>query len=178
MQREHVSPRGRRHGGHRGHAPGGTVTPGKLTIGSHRFELLSLSGHTPADLAVFDHTTGILFAGDLLFHDRTPTTPNANLAHWFSSLDTLAALHPKLIVPGHGPASTTDAPIRQTRTWLSWLDKTLHKAAAQGLDMNEVIAEPIPKDLAAMSLSKSEFTRSVSHLYPDIELDVLNHPPH
>jgi len=154
--------------------PGTEVHAGVLKLGTHEFELLDLSGHTPKDLAIYDRSTGTLFGGDLLFYQRAPTTPSAILSEWNASLDTLAKLNAKLIVPGHGPASTTDAPIRQTRAWLQWLETTLRQSAEQGLDMNEVLAEPIPKDLATISLAKSEFTRSVSHLYPAMELEVLN----
>lgn len=154
--------------------PGTAVQAGVLTLGTHEFELLSLSGHTPRDLAIYDRSTGTLFGGDLMFHQRAPTTPNAILSEWNAALDTLAALNAKLVVPGHGPASTTDAPIRQTRAWLQWLETTLRQSAEQGLDMNEVLAKPIPEDLARLSLAQSEFTRSVSHLYPAMELEVLN----
>ncbi|WP_230971400.1 quinoprotein relay system zinc metallohydrolase 1 [Nitrogeniibacter aestuarii] len=154
--------------------PGTEAHAGILKLGAHEFELLSLSGHTPRDLAIYDRTTGILFGGDLIFHQRAPTTPNAILSEWNASLDTLAKLNAKLVVPGHGPASTSDAPIRQTRAWLQWLETTLRQSAQQGLDMNEVLAKPIPEDLAQLSLAKSEFTRSVSHLYPAMELEVLN----
>jgi len=155
-------------------APGTEIHAGVMKLGSHEFELMDLSGHTPKDLAVYDRSTGTLFGGDLLFHERTPTTPNAILSEWNASLDRLAALKARLIVPGHGPASTTDAPIRQTRAWLQWLESTLRQSAEQGLDMNEVLAKPIPEDLAKLSLARSEFTRSVSHLYPAMELEVLN----
>ncbi|WP_227814906.1 quinoprotein relay system zinc metallohydrolase 1 [Nitrogeniibacter aestuarii] len=154
--------------------PGTEAHAGILKLGAHEFELLSLSGHTPRDLAIYDRTTGTLFGGDLIFHQRAPTTPNAILSEWNASLDTLAKLNAKLVVPGHGPASPSDAPIRQTRAWLQWLETTLRQSAQQGLDMNEVLAKPIPEDLAQLSLAKSEFTRSVSHLYPAMELEVLN----
>ncbi len=156
--------------------PGATIGAGEMTLGKHHFQILAMAGHTPADLVVFDKTTGVLFAADLLFHQRAPTTPHADLADWNKALDLLAKIPARLIVPGHGPVSTNDEPIRQTRAWLHWLEKTLRESAKEGLDMNEVLAKPMPAALRALSLSKSEFSRSVSHLYPDIELDVLSNP--
>jgi uncharacterized sulfatase len=154
--------------------PGASIGAGPLALGGHRFEVFALSGHTPADLVVFDHTTGVLFASDLLFHQRAPTTPHATLADWKRALSRLEALPARLIVPGHGPASTDDTPIRQTRAWLEWLEQTLRAAAADGQDMNEVLATPLPQALRALSVSEAEFRRSVSHLYPGIELDALD----
>jgi len=43
-------------------------------IGDRRLRLLRMKGHTPSDLAIFDETTGIIVAGDLVFLDRAPTT--------------------------------------------------------------------------------------------------------
>ena len=148
--------------------------PGIVEIGGHRFELLALDGHTAGDLAVFDHSTGVLFAGDLVFHDRTPTTPHATIARWLKSLDVLAALPFKQLVPGHGPVAADAGPIRQTRDYLKWLNGVLTQSAAAGLDMTEVMRLPLPKVFRQMAVIDAEFPRSVSHLFPAAEEAALN----
>lgn len=135
-------------------------------IGGHRLHYLVLGGHTPSDLAVFDETTGVLFASDLVFHDRTPTTPHADLPTWLASLDTLDRLPYRVLVPGHGAVSHDRRPVAQTRRYLAWLDATLDQAAHAGLSMTEVMRLPLPPEFAAMSLARAEFQRSVTHLYP------------
>ena len=125
-------------------APTRPLAAGPLELGGHRLELIALEGHTGADLAILDRSTGVLFAGDLIFHDRAPTTPHARLPAWQASLDTLEALPFRHLVPGHGPVATDAGPIRQTRAWLGWLDHTLRKAADEGLDMTEALALPLP----------------------------------
>ncbi len=55
------------------------VRPGQRQLGGHRIELLRLSGHTADDLVLIDHDSGLLFAGGLVFADRVPTTPHADL---------------------------------------------------------------------------------------------------
>lgn len=148
--------------------------PGRMNIGGHDFELIALSGHTDGDLVVLDRTTGVLFAGDLIFLDRAPTTPHASIAHWLSALDALSALGAKRIVPGHGPVHDDQRGIEQTRDWLRWLDETLARSAAAGLDMAEVMRIDMPERLARIPLARSEFERSVTHLYGDYEKRVLN----
>lgn len=154
--------------------PTEALTPGTVDIGGHHFELLALDGHTAGDLAVLDHTTGVLFAGDLVFHDRTPTTPHATIARWLKSLDVLAALPFKQVVPGHGPVAADAGPIRQTRDYLNWLDGVLTQSAAAGLDMTEVMRLPLPKIFRQMAVINAEYPRSVSHLYPAAEEAALN----
>ena len=154
--------------------PGETLEAGLVEIGGRRLQLLALSGHSGADLAVFDEATGVLLASDLLFYQRALTTPNSpGLDVWLADLNTLEALPWKLLVPGHGPVASDAAPFAQMRDYLGWLDTTLREAAASGADMNEVLATPIPQRFASISLTDYEFIRSVSHLYPTYEARAL-----
>lgn len=142
-------------------------------IGEHTLEFLALAGHTDGDLAVFDRTTGVLFAGDLVFFDRAATTPHANIHTWLDSLARLKALPYQQLVPGHGPVVRDARAIQQTRDYLTWLATTLERAAEAGADMTEVMATPIPQQFAAIPLVHHEFSRSVTHLFPDLERQAL-----
>lgn len=154
--------------------PQAGAEPGLLELGGHRIRVMALRGHSAADLAVFDETTGVVFTGDLVFWQRAPTTPHADLARWRESLDVLAALPFKRMVPGHGPVLDDRRGIDMTRRWLDWLEQTLVEAAQAGLDMNEVLALPLPAEWAAVPLAASEYRRSVAHLFPGIERRVLS----
>lgn len=150
--------------------PEQVLEPGVKTFGSHPLRLLAFSGHSGADLAVLDEKTGVLFAGDLLFYQRALTTPHSpGLAQWVDDLQQLQGLPWKVLVPGHGPVSTDRGPFDQMVDYLGWLDDLLRDSAANGLDMNEVIATPIPERFAAVRLSQYELIRSVTHLYPRYE---------
>lgn len=154
--------------------PSETVEPGSLQMGSHRFRLVGLRGHTGADLAILDETTGVLFAGDIVFYQRALTTPNSpGLDVWLGDLDTLQQLPWKLIVPGHGPVATDAAPFAQMRDYLGWLDSVMRDGIAQGADMNDLLRTPIPERFAGVSLTRYELIRSVSHLYPRYEQKAL-----
>ncbi|TLP71628.1 quinoprotein relay system zinc metallohydrolase 1 [Pseudomonas nitroreducens] len=154
--------------------PSETVAPGELQMGSHRFRLLGLRGHTGADLAILDETTGVLFAGDIVFYQRALTTPNSpGLDVWLGDIDTLQKLPWKLIVPGHGPIATDAAPFAQMRDYLGWLDSVMRDGIAQGADMNDLLRTPIPERFAGVSLTRYELIRSVSHLYPRYEQQAL-----
>nr|WP_187671451.1 quinoprotein relay system zinc metallohydrolase 1 [Pseudomonas carbonaria] len=155
--------------------PDETVEEGERQVGNHRLRLLALRGHTGADLAILDETTGVLFAGDLLFHQRALTTPHSpGLDVWLADLERLQALPWKLVVPGHGPVASDPAPFEQMRDYLGWLDGLLRDSAAQGADMTEVIRAPIPERFAGVELSRYELIRTVSHLYPRYEQERLS----
>jgi len=154
--------------------PGETLEPGVREIGGHRLQLLAFSGHTGADLAIFDRSTGVLFAADLVFYQRALTTPQTpGLEVWLSDLAELEKLPYRLLVPGHGPVATGREPFAQMRDYLGWLDGLLRDAAARGLEMNEAMQAPIPERFAGIAQARFELIRSVSHLYPQYEAQVF-----
>jgi quinoprotein relay system zinc metallohydrolase 1 len=154
--------------------PTRSLAPGVKSFGNHDLRVLSLGGHTGADVAILDQQTGVLFAGDLVFYQRALTTPNSpGLAVWLADLATLQALPWTLVVPGHGPVATDAKPFEQMRDYLSWLDQLLRDGAASGSDMSEMIRSPIPERFADINLSRYELIRSVSHLYPRYEREQM-----
>lgn len=150
-----------------------TVKAGKQTIGGHDIELIEASGHTASDLMIFDHTTGVLFAGDLVFNHRAATTPHANIKQWLATLDKIQTLPYKVLVVGHGEVVKDHSAIEQTRDYLTWLNTTLKDAAKQGMDMTEVMQTDIPERFKSIALVRQELHRSVSHLFPALEQEQL-----
>jgi quinoprotein relay system zinc metallohydrolase 1 len=153
--------------------PEAVAAEGAVTFGGRTLSLLALSGHSAGDLAILDEASGTLIAGDLVFHNRAPTTPHADLVRWHAALDRLAATPHRQCVPGHGPIDRSGTAIAQTRDWLRWLEDTLREAVAGGLDMAEAANLPIPARFAGMALARYELTRSVSHFYPRLEAELF-----
>jgi len=155
-------------------APNQVAAPGAVAIGGRPLQLIATAGHTDGDLMVFDPQTKTLFAGDLVFNNRALTTPNADLSKWLSALDAIDAIDFQTLVPGHGAVIHDHAAIAQTRDYLRWLADTLRHAAEQGLDMQEVMATPLPERFRKLAVVDQEFVRSIVHLYPDVELNTLH----
>lgn len=149
--------------------PAKAVTVGVEEIGGRRFALKSLGGHTPSDLALIEETSDILVAGDLVFLDRAPTTPHADLNRWRESLGALAAIKATHVVPGHGPVEATSRGLEQTREWLDLVEETIRAAFDRGLSINEAMAIPLPAWTDEIALSRYEFERSVMHFFPKLE---------
>lgn len=154
--------------------PGIAITMESEEFAGRRLKLLSLAGHSNGDLAILDEQSGLLIAGDLVFHNRAPSTPTADIAIWQQSLDTLSTLPHKGLIPGHGAFdSTGQAAIVQTKDWTGWVNATLTDAVSSGLDMVEAGNLPIPGRFASLAAARYELQRSVSHLYPALEARLL-----
>lgn len=145
----------------------------RQVIAGRDLELLALGGHTAADLVVIDHASGTVFAADLVFNGRAPTTPHADIPRWLDALAQLERLSARRWVPGHGAVHDDTGPLRQTRAYLDWLSRTLQGAAEGGLDMAEAMTLPVAAEFRALALVEHEYRRSVVHLFPAAERAAL-----
>ena len=105
-----------------------------LTIRAHK------PAHTDHDLSIFDESTKTLWASDLIFSERIPSL-DGSLIGWLEVMNTLAALQPVLVIPGHGkPASwqTVSGPQHRYLTTLITQTRVLlrnNKRLSDALDM-------------------------------------------
>ncbi len=154
-------------------APTQALDASQENVGGRDFSLFYLSGHTSSDFVIRDNHTGVLFSGDLLFMYRAPTTPHADIGDWRQSLAMLRDTDRDLIVPGHGPGDEKGEAIDQTLDWLDWLDGSLRDAVERGWTMNEAMQLPIPERFNSIAVGKTEFERSVVHLYQKYEDELM-----
>ena len=133
---------------------------GNLTFGGRSLTVMALSGHTGADLALIDQRTGILVAGDLLFLDRAPSFPDADIAAWRAALSTLGGLPVTGTIPGHGPFHRDSRAVAQTLAYLDAFTARMDAAADQGLTPAEALAAgPMPA-FAALAANPAEYRRA------------------
>lgn len=156
--------------------PDRSVTAGPLVFAGRALELHELKGHTASDLVLVDRASGVVFAGGLIFVERVPTTPHAEIDDWLASLEQLAARPFKTMVPSHGPVVSDARGIEQTRRYLRWLDGSFTQAAQRGMEMNDVLAQPVPNEFLGWAALDTEYPRNVVHLYPEYEARSLQRP--
>ena len=153
------------------------VAPQTLTLGKHRLELLRLQGHTSDDLVLVDRGAGVVFAGGLVFADRVPTTPHADVKPWLQSLDALEKLLKDMpqatLVPSHGPVHQDRRGIAQTRDWLLWVSSLMEGSARRGLDLSELLQLPLPERFRSWAAQPAELHRTLAQWYPVYEKRVL-----
>jgi quinoprotein relay system zinc metallohydrolase 2 len=75
------------------------------------------TSHTDNELTVFDPTSGVLFAGDLLFVRHVPVLDGSVLG-WLKTIDDLARIPATRVVPGHGGVSDWPDALAAERTYL------------------------------------------------------------
>jgi glyoxylase-like metal-dependent hydrolase (beta-lactamase superfamily II) len=93
-------------------------------------------------MAMFVEGDGLLYAGDLIFKGRVPFVGDADSRLWLAALDKLIELKPKILVPGHGDASTDPmADLMLTRDYLRFLRQEMGKAVADLLPFDEAYAK-------------------------------------
>jgi quinoprotein relay system zinc metallohydrolase 2 len=121
-----------------------------LDLGDKQLRLTAWSpaAHTDCDLTVLDETTGVLFAGDLVFLRHLPVV-DGSLRGWLSILPRLAGLPARIVVPGHGPRAP----------WPQALDDERRYLTALADDTRRLIAAGVPLAAAVPRIGQSERER-------------------
>jgi len=125
---------------------------GKMTLwlGKLEVQLLQLGrGHTKGDTVVWLPAEKALLSGDLVEFGATPYAGDAYFKDWPTTLDNIAALQPKALVPGRGAALTTPEDVakglNETRDFISDVYASVSAGAQSGKDLNTVYRETMDK---------------------------------
>ena len=121
---------------------------GKLTLwmGKLEVQLLQLGrGHTKGDTVVWLPEERTLLSGDLVEFDATPYAGDAYFQDWPTTLDNIARLKPRALVPGRGPALIGEDQVAKglevTRAFVSDLYASVKAGAQAGRDLRAVYRE-------------------------------------
>ncbi len=121
-----------------------------IWLGKLEVQLLQLGrGHTKGDTVAWLPEQKILFSGDLVEFDATPYAGDAYFQDWPKTLDRLAALEPRALVPGRGAALTTPQAVASglagTRGFIADVWNSVKAGVAAGKDLNAVYKETFAK---------------------------------
>jgi glyoxylase-like metal-dependent hydrolase (beta-lactamase superfamily II) len=130
-----------------------TITfAGRLSIwlGKLEVQLIQLGrGHTKGDTVAWLPEQKILFSGDLVEFDATPYAGDAYFSDWPRTLDNIAALEARALVPGRGAALTTPeqvaAGLAGTRGFIADVYASVQAGVAAGQDLNAVYRATLTK---------------------------------
>ncbi len=112
-----------------------------LYLGGKRFVLLYAGpAHSASDSMMMVQPDGILFAGDVVQNSRIPfmNAEDVDTANWLHSLDEVAKLDPKFIIPGHGhPSTQAKDAIAFTHDYILYVRAAMGKAATDWDDFDD-----------------------------------------
>jgi quinoprotein relay system zinc metallohydrolase 2 len=127
------------------------------------------NAHTGADLTVGDPTSGILFAGDLLFHRHAPALDGSVLG-WQRVLTQMQSLPYTQVVPGHGgpllPWPGAAAPLQD---YLEVLISETRAAITRGERLGEAIETIALGESDAWELFDLFNARNATVAYTELE---------
>lgn len=121
-----------------------------LWLGKLEVQLLQVGrGHTKGDTIAWLPEQKILFSGDLVEFGATPYAGDAYFQDWPHTLDRIAAMKPKALVPGRGAALTTPeavaAGLKGTREFIADVWGSVKAGVAAGKDLNAVYKETVAR---------------------------------
>jgi glyoxylase-like metal-dependent hydrolase (beta-lactamase superfamily II) len=102
-----------------------------LDLGACEIQILLTPGHTPSNISVYVPSDGVLYCGDCLVNGYLPNLDAGSAADWeiwLRSLDRVADLAPRIVVPGHGPVAKGD----EVPRLIACVREVLERAIATG----------------------------------------------
>lgn len=118
----------------------------ELDVGGRKVELIEVGpAHTHGDLIVHVPDARVVFAADVAFVGSTPVMWVGPLEGWLRALDTIEALEPEVVVPGHGPV-TDVAGLATLRAYWAYLDAAAAPRLARGSSAQAVAREVVTSD--------------------------------
>ncbi len=146
--------------------------PINLDIGARSIMIeLYKEGHSDGDLIVKDITSNTLFVGDLVFNQRAPTSPHANIYNWNNYLDEIMKKEWDYLIPGHGNIIKNKEDILQTKKWINFIDKTAKEASKNGISALEIFNKGLPNFIKKYKLGKETWYRDLPILINKYEFD-------
>jgi glyoxylase-like metal-dependent hydrolase (beta-lactamase superfamily II) len=144
-----------------------------LMLGGERIELIFAGGgHTPGDLIVWLPRQRIAFAGDIVYVDRLlGVLPVSNVKNWLASFDALAALQPRIVVPGHGAPATLAKAGKETRDYLAHLRQHMKKAVDAGDDIQSAIRSLDDSEHAYLAVYRELRGPNANRAYLEAEME-------
>jgi uncharacterized sulfatase len=147
-------------------------SPIEIDLGGRTVYVIPMiGGHTAGDLIVIDEATGTLFAGDLVFNERAPSVPHADIPVWLDHLDTMADMNWQRLVPGHGPLITDASQFALMRDYLAYIQTTAQGAVARGEMLADALEISLPERFDGLSTLQTEFDRSMPSLFRKFEAE-------
>jgi glyoxylase-like metal-dependent hydrolase (beta-lactamase superfamily II) len=111
-----------------------------FSLGGVRFELKRVGpAHTPGDSIVWLPNDHVVFTGDVVFVKRLLGILEYSDSHgWIKAFETMAALQPGVVIPGHGPVTDLARAQKDTYDYLVFLRQSVGAFMEAGGDITRI----------------------------------------
>jgi glyoxylase-like metal-dependent hydrolase (beta-lactamase superfamily II) len=102
--------------------------------------------HTKGDTFILVEQDNVLFTGDVIVNRFFPIMPDAESSgkNWLAILDQLEAIHPRIVVPGHGEVGDASL-FDKERNYLKTVRSRVAELKSQGKSSEETAKELAPE---------------------------------
>jgi cyclase len=139
-----------------------------ISVGERRVDLIEVGpAHTAGDVIAHVPDSGVVFTGDIVFHQGTPIMWAGPVENWIAACDRICALAPSVVVPGHGPVTDPDG-VRETRDYLAFIRDEASQRHAAGMTYLDAVNDI---DLGAFGDlgEKGRIVVNVHNIYRDLD---------
>ncbi len=128
-----------------------------FTLGKTKFEVHHAGqAHTPGDSFIWLPQQRIVFSGDIVYVQRMLSiSPASNSKSWVTAFEAMAALKPRVVVPGHGHVSNLQEATAHSYDYLVFL----RQAVADFMEAGRGI-----EDIGKLDQSKFSFLLNYENL--------------
>ena len=142
-----------------------------LNVGGKIFEIKQLvkKAHTQGDLIVYLPEEKVIFAGDTVFNGRVTSLRDGSLVGSIKILEQIEALHPKVIIGGHGYKTDANA-TEALKAYLLEMKEEVQEALDNDVSMEEITKKVIMPKYKDMKLYDVLHSRNVFEAYRELEM--------
>lgn len=119
-----------------------------IRLGDRVIDLIYLGrAHTAGDILLHLPDDGVLYAGDIAFHQVLPAFPDGHITKWLDVMEETTKIEADTIVPGHGPVGDKSQ-FAESKELMAQLHGEIRRGYDQGL----------PEEEAAKQVNLGKFT--------------------
>jgi len=147
-------------------------TTANLDLGERTLLLTAYpTAHTNTDLTVFDYKSAILWTGDLLFVERTPSI-DGDIKGWLAVINVLKNSEAEFAIPGHSSAlkdSNWKKQLNDQERYLWTLLNDIRASIKKGEVMEKAMGTAAASERSYWQLFDIVNRRNVNNIYPSLE---------
>jgi len=140
-------------------------------LGERKIKVNAYSpAHTDNDVTITDIKTGTLWAGDLLFIERTPVI-DGDIHGFIDVLDKLISLDDiNLVIPGHGtPTRKWRDAFRKSKKYFITLRDDIRRSISEDQGLRKAIETVAKTESKKWELFDVQNARNINQVYPKLE---------